>query len=145
LIHQRYLHRWIAEGMLAADLGDMNELVAISGSTTVSFPGQATVVNQGGLLALSSNSGDHWHNGFVAIPRASLRIGYRATERLTLLAGYSMMYIGEIARAGNEIDTTVNPNLIPPVIGGGPNRPAFGFHRSDLLVQGITLGAEYSF
>jgi hypothetical protein len=145
VIHQRYVHKWMAEGTVKVDLGDMNQLVAINGSTTVSFPGQPTVINQGGLLALSSNIGDHMHDRFVAIPEFSLRIGYRATERLTFLAGYSLLYVDQIVRAGNQIDTRINPNLIPPVIGGGPNRPLVPFHRSDLMVQGITLGAEYRF
>jgi hypothetical protein len=55
------------------------------------------------------------------------------------------MYFSQIARAGDQIDTVVNPNLIPPPIGGGPNRPAFNFRPSDLVLQGITLGGEYSF
>lgn len=145
IIGQHYRGRWMLEDTLKVALGDMNQLVSINGSTIVSFPGQPTAFNQGGIFALSSNIGEHEHNSFVAIPQVSLRIGYRATERLTFMAGYTLMYFSQLARAGDQIDTTINPNLIPPPIGGGPNRPAFKFHPSDLLLQGITLGAEYSF
>ncbi len=147
LIGQRYYERWLLEGTAKVALGDMNSIVSINGSTVVSFPGQPTVINQGGLLALSSNIGRHEHDAFVAIPQFSLRVGYRATERLTFLAGYTFMYFSQIARAGDQIDTTINPNLIPPVTPPvvGPLRPAFNFHPSDLVLQGITLGAEYSF
>jgi hypothetical protein len=144
-IRQHYSGRWMMEGTAKVALGDMNSVVNINGSTIVSFPGQPTAFNQGGLLALSSNIGRHEHDSFVAIPQISWRVGYRATEQLTFMAGYTLMYFSQIARAGDQIDTTVNPNLIPPPIGGGPNRPAFSFHPSDLLLQGITLGAEYSF
>jgi hypothetical protein len=96
-------------------------------------------------LALSSNIGRHEHNSFTAIPQFSYRLGYRVTERLTLLAGYTLIYFGEVARAADQIDLVVNPNLIPPPIGGGPDRPAFNFNPSSLVLQGITLGAEYSF
>ncbi len=145
LIHQRYHGRWMMESTAKVALGDMDSIVWINGSTVVSFPGQPTAFNQGGLLALSSNIGRHEHNAFVAIPQISLRLGYRATERLTFLAGYTLMYFSQIARAGDQIDTTINPNLIPPPVQVGPQRPAFNFHPSDLVLQGITLGAEYSF
>jgi hypothetical protein len=98
-------------------------------------------------LALASNIGRHEHNAFVAIPQISFRVGYRPTERLTLLAGYTFMYFSQIGRAGDQIDTTINPQLLPPITPPvtGPLRPAFNFHPSDLVLQGITLGAEYSF
>jgi hypothetical protein len=145
VIRQHYSGRWMTEGTAKVAFGDMASQVRISGSTAISFPGQPTAVNQGGLLALSSNIGNYNHDAFVAVPQISLRVGYRATEQLTFMAGYTFMYFSQIARAGDQIDTVVNPNLIPPPIGGGPNRPAFNFRPSDLVLQGITLGAEYSF
>ena len=105
-------------------LGTTQQVVAIDGSTVVSFPGQPTATNQGGILALSSNIGHYTHNSFSAIPQLSGRVGYRLTERLTFLVGYTAIYWGHVARAGDQIDTAVNPNLIPPPISGGPNRPS---------------------
>ncbi len=147
IIRQRYKGRWMTETTAKVALGDMDSIVWINGSTVVSFPGQTTAFNRGGLLALDSNIGRHEHNAFVAIPQINFRIGYRPTERLTLLAGYTFMYFSQIGRAADQIDTTINPQLIPPVTPPvtGPLRPAFNFHPSDLVLQGITLGAEYSF
>jgi hypothetical protein len=123
----------------------VNSVVRINGSTTVSFPGQPTVVNEGGLLALSSNIGRYEENTFTAIPQFSYRLGYRITQQWTLMAGYTLIYFGEVARAGDQIDVVVNPNLIPPPVGGGPARPAYNFNPSDLVLQGITLGAQFNF
>ena len=145
LIHQRYSECWMWEGSLRLALGTTQQLVQINGNTVVSFPGQPTAVNEGGILALSSNIGHYSFNNFTAIPQISGRIGYRLTERLTFLVGYTAIFWGKVARAGDQIDTTVNPSLIPPAQGGGPNRPAFALHTSDLWLQGITLGGEYSF
>jgi hypothetical protein len=51
-----------------------------------------------------------------------------------------------VARAGEQIDTTVNPNLLPPATGtGGPARPVYSYQRTDLLTQGFTFGLEISF
>src|SRR5262249_50251886 len=125
-------------------LGEMNSVVNINGSTTVGFPGQPTVVNQGGLLALQSNIGRHQENNFAAIPQVSLRLGYRATEHITIMGGYTFMFFSEIARAGDQIDPVINTNLIPPVTGGG-TRPAYNFNPSELVLQGVTIGAEINF
>lgn len=145
LIYQRYYSRWMMEGTARVALGDMNSIVRINGSTVVSFPGQPTAFNEGGLYALSSNIGNYNQNNFVAIPQFSLRLGYRVTERFTLMAGYTLMYFSQIGRAADQIDTTVNPNLLPPPVDSGPDRPAYHFRPSDLVLQGITLGAELSF
>jgi len=145
LIADRYRGRWMYEGAARIAVGNMQQVVAINGSTIVSFPGQPTAFNQGGILALSSNIGRYTHDSFTAVPQLAGRIGYRLTERLTFLVGYTAIFIGQVARAGDQIDTVVNPNLIPPVVPGGPNRPSFALHTSDLWLQGITLGGEYSF
>ena len=145
LVAQRYVCRWMLEGTAKVAFGDMQKLVEINGQTVVSVPGQPTLVNQGGLLALSSNIGHYQQDQVTAIPMFALRIGYRATDHITFLAGYTFMYFGNVARAGDQIDTVINPNLLPPPIGGGPNRPAFAFHNSSLWLQGVTLGAEIDF
>ncbi len=145
IILDRYKGRWIYEGAARFAVGNMQQVVTINGSTAVSFPGQPTVVNQGGILALSSNIGNYTQNSLRVIPMLSGRLGYRVTPRLSFLVGYTVIFFGQVARAGDQIDTTVNPNLIPPVTGGGPNRPSFAFHTSDLWLQGITIGGEYSF
>ena len=145
LIGTRYRCRWMLEGSAKVAFGDMSKLVDINGQTVISFPGTPTTVLPGGLLALSSNIGHYQQDQFTAIPIISGRIGYRVCDHMTLLAGYTFMYFGNVARAGDQIDTTVNPNLLPPPIGGGPNRPAFAFNNSSLWLQGVTLGAEFNF
>jgi hypothetical protein len=145
LDHHLYRGSWIFEGIAKVALGGTQERVKINGQTVVSFPGQPTAVDEGGLLALSSNIGNYTQDKFAAIPLISGRVGYRLTERLTFNAGYTFIYIGNVVRAGDQIDTTVNPNLIPPATNVGPERPAFAFNQSRLWLQGITLGLDYSF
>jgi len=145
LIANRYRGRWMVEGAARVALGTTQQVVAIDGNTTVSYPGQPTSVSQGGLLALSSNIGHYNHNQFTAIPQLSGRIGYRLTQRLTLLLGYTAIYWNNVARAGDQVDTNVNPNLVPPVQPGGPNQPAFSLHTSNVWLQGFTFGGEFYF
>ena len=145
LIADKYRGRMMFEGSARLAVGGTQQITAINGSTVVSYPGQPTATNQGGLLALQSNIGRYKHNQFAVIPQLSGRIGYRVTPRFTLLAGYTVLWWANVARAGDQIDPVVNPNLIPPVVGGGPNRPAYSLHTSDLWLQGITLGGEFYF
>ena len=141
----KYRGRWMLEGGARLAVGGTQQIVAINGSTTISYPGQATTVDQGGLLALSSNIGHYKHSQFSVIPQLSGRIGYRVTPRFNLLAGYTVLWWNNVARAGDQVNLNVNPNLIPPVVGGGPNQPAYTLHTSNLWLQGITLGGEFFF
>ena len=142
---QRYYGRWLFEGSSLVALGENVRQVAIDGTTVVTYPGQASVTHVGGLYALGSNIGNYRFNNFMAIPQFNGRIGYRLTPRLTFLVGYTFIFWGDVAKAGNQVDTTVNPNLIPPPVAGGPARPAFSLNNSNFWAQGITVGGEYHF
>ncbi|HEX4147175.1 MAG TPA: BBP7 family outer membrane beta-barrel protein [Pirellulales bacterium] len=145
LTSTHYKNRWVYEGTAQVALGANNQKITINGSTTNSFPGQPTVVNPGGLYALSSNIGSYTHTNFAAIPQFSGRLGYRFTPRFTGFVGYTFIYWGQVARAGNQVNTTVNPNLLPPAGSGGPAQPSFALHETGFWAQGITLGGQLNF
>jgi hypothetical protein len=128
------------------DVGDMSRRTTIAGVTGVTVPGVAPVVSPGGLLALASNSGSFRSSSCAVIPEIDLRAGYRVTEWLRVTAGYSLIVLTEVARAGDQVDLRVNPNLLPnsPMPGVGPRLPAFVQNKTDAWVQGITFGAELS-
>jgi hypothetical protein len=52
-----------------------------------------------------------------------------------------------VVRAGDAIDTTVNPNLLPPgnPLGGGPTHPVFTGGTSTFWAQGINAGLQLRF
>ncbi len=145
LTSTHYQNRWVYEGTAQVALGANAQRVTINGSTVTSFPGQPTVVSPGGLLALPSNIGSYSHTNFMAIPQISLRLGYRVTPRLTAFVGYTFIYWGQVARAGEQVNTTVNTNLLPPQQPGGPAQPSFTLHEVNFWVQGITLGGQLNF
>jgi Putative beta barrel porin-7 (BBP7) len=145
LMSTRYRDRWVYEGTAQVALGANRQTVSINGSTTFSLPGQTTVVSPGGLLALPSNIGSYSHTNFMAIPQVSLRLGYRLTPRVTAFVGYTFIYWGQVARAGDQVNTTVNPNLVPPASGTGASQPSFTLHEVNFWAQGITLGGQLNF
>jgi hypothetical protein len=105
------------------------------------------VTSVGGLLALPSNIGRFSKDRTEVIPEFGARIGYQVTSHLQVFAGYSLLYWGEVVRAGNEVDLTVNPALLPgsgiPVT--GPRRPMPLLTNSSFWAQGIDLGLELRF
>ena len=84
---------------------------------------------------------------FAVVPELDVHLGYLIRPNLRLLAGYSLLFIPQVQRAGEQIDPVINPQLLPPVVPPvtGPQRPAFPNRDSDLLVQGLNLGLEWRF
>lgn len=105
----------------------------------------AGVPFQGGLLALSSNSGNFSQTRFAVVPEISLKAGYQVAPQWRIVAGYDVLYWTDVQRAGGLIDTVINPNLIPPVAPGGPQRPMPLFNTSALWAQGFNVGVRYDY
>jgi hypothetical protein len=123
-------------------LGDMRQAVIINGSQTQTNAGVSTTFS-GGLLALSTNSGEGVRHRFAVVPEINLNLVYEVNPCWRVMAGYSFIYWSSVVLAGNQIDLTVNPSQIPPAVFVGPARPAFDFARTDFWAQGLSLGVEY--
>jgi len=136
---------WL-ESMLRVAVGNNTQTVRIEGSTDITEAGITEPYN-GGLLAQRSNIGSYERDEFTMIPEVGLKLGVRLTDRAYVTVGYSMLYFPNVVRAGNQIDTDVNPNLVPPEVDpfAGALRPRFRFIQSDYLAHGINLGGELRF
>jgi hypothetical protein len=135
---------WMLEWRAKVALGANINNGEISGATTVNIGGVVSTL-PGGLLALSSNSGNFSETRFAVVPELTLKAGYRFAPGWQIIGGYNLLYWTGVQRAGNSIDTTINPNLIPPGTGPGPQRPQFQFNTSALLAQGFSAGVRYEF
>jgi hypothetical protein len=128
-------------------VGYNEQVVDINGNTTITVPGTSPVVSQGGLYALHSNIGHYARHNASAVPELDLKLAYRVTPHLKASIGYTVMDWINVVRGAEQIDRTVNPNLLPPINNPvtGPNRPAFSFQQNNMLIDGLTLGLEYDF
>jgi hypothetical protein len=138
---------WLLQGLAQVAVGNNHEVVDINGGTTIAVPGSPPVPHVGGLLALSSNIGHFSRDETVVIPEFGARAGYQITPGLRAFVGYTFLYWGEVARAGNQIDQTVNTSLLPPATTpvSGPLRPAPRLADSTFWAQGISLGLEFRY
>jgi Putative beta barrel porin-7 (BBP7) len=135
---------WRLEARGTLSLGANYNRADINGSTTITAGGVTTPFT-GGFYAVSSNIGTYTQVHFAAVPELNLKVGYQLAPQWQLIAGYDLLYWTGVQRAGNLIDTTVNPNLSPPPLGGGPQRPRATFNTTDLLAQGFNFGFRYGY
>jgi len=126
--------------------GGMTEVVRISGITGVATPGQLQIVQQGGLLALDSNSGRVTRSVFAVVPEAIARAGWSCGDHARFFVGYNFLFLSDVARPGDQIDRTINLSHVPFTTGIIPpstaDRPALVVQRSSIWMQGILIGFE---
>jgi len=110
-------------------------------STSTTFPG--------GIYAQRSNIGANTKTRFAVVSEAQANVGARFGA-VSAFAGYSILYVSSVARPGNQIESTINPNqseailnsAAPPGIGAGPALPSRSVNASSFWAQGISLGIE---
>lgn len=139
-------NRWTSEIVSRVAFGNLDREVRIDGRNTVTVPNLAPVTRPGGLLAQPTNIGVYEDSDFAILPEFQFNLGYAMTNRTKLTVGYTFMYLGDLVRPGDAIDTNVNglqldPNL--PLV--GPTSPTFAWNDSEMWLMGLTVGAEISF
>jgi hypothetical protein len=135
---------WSLDTLMRLNIGNTYQVVTIAGTTQTTQNGSTTTAN-GGLLAQRTNIGTYTRDQFGIVPELGATVGYQLTQHLRMTAGYSFIYWSNVVRPGDQIDTSINPNLLPPE---NPTQttflnPRFAFQDSDYWIQGLTLGGEY--
>lgn len=127
-------------------VGDVRRQVTISGTQTTTTPGVGSVTDPAGVLALGSNSGTYISHDWKVMPEVGATLQWEVRPNLNVRVGYSFLLLNGIVRTADQIDVTINPNLLPPAVPGAePRRPAFGWNRSDMWIQSINLGVSWTF
>ncbi len=131
-------------------VGGINEFATINGSTNVTGPNNLNRTLPGGLLALSSNSGSYSRDMPAVIPEGQMWLSFEITPQIRLIAGWTVLYVSNVARPGNLIDRGVNPAEVPSSVSfnpsvAGPARPAFNWNSTDFSAQGLNVGLSLRF
>jgi hypothetical protein len=131
-------------------IGVTHSSLRISGSSQVFNPttGETFFTDQGGVLALATNIGEHSKDSFAVIPEAEISVGFHLTENLRIYAGYSFVYWSDVMRPGEQIDHTINPVFLPTSdafgpAAGGPARPRVLLETTDFWLHGISAGFAF--
>ncbi len=129
-------------GKLAA--GNVHREVDIQGHQ-VKTVGTDSFTQAGGVYALISNIGTHRDNEWNVIPELGGTLTWQMRPNTRLRLGYSGTLFKHIATAGKQIDFTVNPELFDADPLAFPRRPQFHMNRSDLWIQTLNLGVDFTF
>src|SRR5262249_54432945 len=151
--------RWVVDVTGKVALGVVHQQADVSGLTQLITPGGVTSF-PAGLFAVSTNSGPHSRDVLGVVPEVGINLGYQVTERARATVGYSFLFtLGDVIRPGDQMDRTVNPNLVPALFnpnfnpltgtagptafGSGPAQPAFTFKDTSYWAQGLAAGLEF--
>jgi hypothetical protein len=131
-------HRWSLDLDAKVALGGMSENATLLGGTTSSA---LAAPLPGGLLTLGRVGSFH-RDRFAWSPDVGVNVGYNFTDHIRAFVGYDFLYLSSVLRAGDQVDTRVNPFL---VAGVGPANPPFAFHGTDFWAQGVNFGLEFRY
>ena len=132
-------------------LGDNYQTVSINGNSVVSGTGFGITpgTTLGGIFTQATNIGQQTRNQFAVVPEAQLQLGYTISSGIRIFVGYDVIYLSNVVRPGDQIDTTLNltgnPTLSPGSTLTGAVRPEPLFKRSSFWAQGVKFGASYQF
>ncbi len=138
--------RWTLELLGKIGLGATCQFVSVSGNTLLTDSAGNDVALPGGLYALPSNIGDFSRTRVTFISEAGASLGLQLTPGIRTMLGYSLLYWGDVARPGNQIDRRLDPRQIPSHLAFNPNaankEPPPQIRSTDFWAQGLTLGLE---
>lgn len=146
--------RWSLDILAKAALGAMRETVTIQGNTVITEPNTAPVTFNGGILAQprtltnvgpGGNIGTYTRTRLAGIPELNVNAHYQLTRLWRVNVGYSLLYVTNAVRPGNQIDTTLDPNRFPPAGTPVSQHPVFTFQETAVWMMGVNVGVECRF
>ena len=145
LVTEQDFGHWDVELLAKLALGNTKSRVRIDGSTTTQVPDDELVTDEGGLLAMPTNMGQYQQNNFGVMSELGARLNYEFACRWRASLGYTFLYWYHVARASDQIDTTLNLTQLPPGPLTGPQRPEFQWQTAGFWAHGLSLGLEYRY
>ena len=136
---------WSLDLLSKVALGNTRSRIRIAGDSTITEGGTSETFT-GGILAQRTNIGDYQSDEFAVVPELGVTVGYQINPCWRATIGYTFIYWSRVARAGDQIDRDINPDLFPPEQTTVTThlRPDFDLLYGDFWAQGMTVGLEGS-
>ena len=145
---ERKFGYWFIGARGTVAIGGVQQVAIIDGRTVITPASGPVSATFQGLYTQSTNIGTFAHNWFAVVPEVSIRAGVQFSESARFYVGYNWLYLSTVARAGDQIDTRVNPNFLPAngATGIGPQLPGFQrLMKTDFWMQGLSFGMDVRF
>ncbi len=134
--------RWVARSLTKVHLGNMNQLVNVSGDSDRNAAGGAPLVDFGDGLLAGGRNGTFERDVFTFAPEVNLKLGYRFRDHVTFNVGYSFIYWNNVALVGDQIDRNLEFDVASVLVRRGL---PYSIKDRGFWVQGIDLGATIEF
>jgi hypothetical protein len=100
-----------------------------------------------GVFAQGLQLGRRIQDPFAVVPQLGLQVGYNVSSNVRVYAGYDILYVSDVVRAGDQLDRRM---ALPTAGALGVNGiitvpPVAGFNHTDFWAQGFTFGASFKF
>ncbi len=142
-------NRWGLDIFPRIGIGETHSTVNIYGQTIITDNTGAETLYPGGLLARPTNmaGSPYAKNMFSVVPELDLNLSYQLTPHAKFVVGYSFLYWTNVARAGEQINTTVNKSTLPNAPAGTMptgdlTQPTFTFNETGFWAQGLNVGID---
>lgn len=139
--------RWTWEVQPTLAVGEVRRQIELDGSTRTLVPGLADTTKDGGFLVRADDIGRFEDREVAILPQVRANIAYCLGCNWKFNVGYNFMYVNNVFRPGNFINTTLAGSQLgqaPPVgvLGGNQIRDR---RDSDVFLHGLSLGLTYNF
>lgn len=138
--------KWSLTTLTKVHLGNMNNRVAISGSSRNAVlpdpPGPGADFTNG--FFVQGQQGTYEDDEFSFAPELGLRLGYSPRCNVELTVGYSMIYWNNVALAGEQINPYLDGTLILSNTAGA-QAALYEVEKGSLWMQGIDLGVIFHY
>jgi hypothetical protein len=137
--------RWTVSATGKVALGSMRQTIEVAGTNTAFTNPIFSILADGGVFAQPPNLGRHTRNRFAVAPEVAVNVGYQITESLRASMGYSLLYVNEVVRPGDQMQTNLDVTAIFNPQVARPLPPTDLFHSTDFWAQGLTFGLEFRY
>ena len=142
---------WSLDLLTRVALGGTHQIIRGEGQTAITFLGDPRVnATSGGRLVGPANSGVFGNDIFSVVPEVGVTVGWEPTHWCKFTLGYNWMYWTNVVRPGAQVDRVINPIGVPtrPEFHSDlyePRRPGVGFNETDIWLQAVTVGMQFTF
>jgi Putative beta barrel porin-7 (BBP7) len=140
---------WSLDATAKLAIGVTQQSVDIDGFQRITSVDGRVQNFQGGLYALSSNIGTHTQSRFGVVPELGFKFGYNFTDNIRVFVGYDFLYWSSVVRPGDQIDQSLNANIIPnsgaPFPATTQVHPVVPFRTTSYWAMGVNAGLEFRY
>jgi hypothetical protein len=131
--------------------GIVNEYSTLNGTSSAAGPalGASPLSVPGGFLVTRDNSGKQSQSHFAVVPEVGVNFGFEITPSIVVGLGYSLLYINNVVRPGDQLSRRVDLRAVPtsPTFSAPHAGEQFTrvFNSSDFWAQGLNFSVACRF